>query len=102
MRQMDIYNILKTLNMPVSYMKFSAKQTLPFLIYNFSEPEILAAENIVYSSKNHYEVNYYFDKKDLRIEKKIEELFNENEIYYKKTEDIYIEDEDMYMITYEV
>ena len=45
-------------------------------------------------------MEYYYEFKDLEMEDKIEELFNSNEIYWQKSEDIYIESERMFVIYY--
>ncbi|WP_425539444.1 hypothetical protein [Microaceticoccus formicicus] len=97
-----MFRLLQTLGLPVAYMKHVTAQKLPYLVYLGSGSSNFVADNRVYNSENNYTVEYYFDRKSTTTEKKIEKLFNDNEIVWQKSEDIYIRDEEMYLIRYYV
>ena len=92
--------MLQTLGMPVAYMKHSQPVALPYLIYRGNGSVNLKADNVVYNSDNNYVVEYYFDKKSEATERQIEQLFYQNDIPWEKSEDVYIQTEDMFVIYY--
>ena len=95
-----IYELLKKLNMPVAYYKFESKVELPFLIYYENGSNNFLADNYVYDADYNYVIEYYFNTKDTNTEKKIENLFNENEIVWRKGSDAYISSEQIFVIPY--
>lgn len=97
-----MFRLLQTLGIPVAYMKHATTQKLPYLVYFGSGASNFVADNKVYNSENNYTIEYYFDRKSTTTEQKIEKLFNDNEIVWEKSEDIYIKDEEMYLIRYYV
>lgn len=94
------YNLLKNIGIPIAYMKHDKVVDPPFLVYRGSGSDNFGADNTVYNSDYNYTVEYYFITKDEEKEKKLEQLFNDNEIYWEKSEDIYIPSENMYLINY--
>ena len=97
---MELYEILKQTGRPVAYHSFKEDTELPFLIWIGAGSKNFGADDKVYHNKYGYVVEYYYEFKDLEMEDKIEELFNSNEIYWQKSEDIYIESERMFVIYY--
>lgn len=75
-------------------------QQLPFLIYRASGSQNFSADNFVYYSEYDYLLEYYFEKKDSETEKEIEEILNDKEIYWTKTDDIYLDEDQMFLIRY--
>lgn len=74
--------------------------TFPYFVYYENGSNNFGADNEVYNSENKYIIEYYFKKKNEKLEKEIENIFNQNKIYWEKTEDIYINDEKVFMIRY--
>lgn len=101
MTQDELYNLLKSTGLPVAYHHFKNPPNLPYIVYLFTYSNNYGADNKVYSKINNYQVELYSDKKDLESEKLIEELFDENGIFYEKSE-TYIESEDLYQVLYEI
>lgn len=97
---MNPYQLLRTLGYPVAYMKFDEVVPLPYLVYRGGGSSNLVGDNRVLYSDYNYTVEYYFDKKSTATERKIEELFNVNEIPWSKSEDIYIDTENIFLINY--
>jgi len=101
MTQAELYNLLKSTGLPVAYNHFKNPPSLPYIVYLFTFSNNLGADNKVYQKINNYKVELYSDKKDLVSEKLIEDLLDENEIFYDKTE-TYIESEKLYQVIYEI
>lgn len=97
---MNPFRLLQTLGMPVAYFKHDNEQQAPFLVYYGGGAENSTADNQVYHSVDSYTVEYYFDKKSSATEKQIQQLFDENEIVWDKSEDIYLQDENLFLIYY--
>lgn len=92
--------LLKKLNMPVAYFKFNKRVNPPFLIYRGDGSANFKADNKVYNSSYNYSLEFYFKEKNENKEREIEELLNENEIIWEKSEDIYIQSENIFLINY--
>lgn len=101
MTEAELYQLLNSTGLPVSYHHFKDPPNLPYLVYLFSYSNNFGADNKVYEKINNYQVELYSDKKDLVSEKLIEDLFDNNEIFYEKTE-TYIDSEDLYQVMYEI
>lgn len=101
MTQAELYNLLKSTGLPVDYNHFKTPPSLPYIVYLFTYSDNFGADNKVYQKIDNYRVELYSDKKDLVSEKLIEDLLDENEIFYDKTE-TYIESEELYQVIYEI
>ena len=97
----SLYAMLSSLGLPVSYRLFKSPPTPPYIVYLFAYSDNFGADNKVYSKEDNYQVELYSTKKDLASEKKIEDLFDSNDIYYEKTE-TYIDSEGLYQVLYEI
>lgn len=101
MTQNELYNLLKSTGLPVAYHHFDEPPNLPYIIYLFTYSSNFAADGKIYKRFDNYQVELYSEKKDLESEQLIENLFDENDIYYDKSE-TYIESEKMYQVIYEI
>jgi len=101
MTQNELYNLLKSTGLPVAYHHFDEPPNLPYIVYLFTYSSNFGAEDRVYQKIDNYQVELYSEKKDLAREQLIENLFDENDIYYDKSE-TYIESEEMYQVIYEI
>lgn len=101
MTQAELYNLLKSTGLPVAYNHFKKPPCLPYIVYLFTFSNNFGADNKVYQKINNYQVELYSDKKDLASEKLIEDLLDENEIFYDKIE-TYVESEEFYQVIYEI
>lgn len=97
---MTIYNILNTIGLPWAYGRFLKKTEPPFLILMGDGQETFDADNTHYFKENAYRVEYYFIEKNEANEETIESALNANGFLYEKSEDVYIESEDMFVIYY--
>lgn len=100
---MTIYELITTeLKLPCAYGYHSTKQTPPYFCVMGSGQEQFQADNTYYTKKNGWQVEYYFTDKDTELEEAIENLFLNNGYKYTKSEDVYIESEDVFVIYYDI
>lgn len=101
MTQIELYNHLKTIGLPLSYSYFNQEVEPPYLLYLFSYSDDLIADDKNYYSISNFQIELYTNKKDLASEKLVEDKLKSIELPYKKME-TYISDEKVFQILYEV
>lgn len=94
----EIYSKLKTLDIPVAYLKFNKPQKLPFMVYFEAGGEVVGADNYNLYRRKTIKIEIYSAKKDISLERKVEELFRDTEL--EKDVDTYLPDEEMFMTAY--
>lgn len=99
---MTFFEILQTTKLPVAYSHFKTAQTPPYLVYLGAGENRFEADNTIYWKENGNQVEYYFTAKDPDTEELIEQTLLDAGRIYTKSEDIYIEDEDVFVIYYSV
>ena len=104
MKHKDIYDLLKTLNIPVAYSHFDVKQKVvpPFIAYREKSPETFKADGKTYYRPYDFEIELVTEKKDIALEKTIEDLLDINNIPYDKSDEVWDEDEKIYHNYYEI
>lgn len=95
-----IFETLKKTGLPVAYSHFRKAQEPPFLVYMGEGQYTFPADNRFHYKENLYRVEYYFTKKDELIEDGIENVLEEEGFLYEKSEDTYLDDEDVFVIYY--
>ena len=98
MELQEIYEKLRTLDIPVAYLKFDKPQKLPFIAYFEAGTEIQGANNYNLYRRTEIRIELYSEKKNPELERKIESLFRSVEI--EKDGDTYLEDENMFMTVF--
>ena len=101
MDEATLFALLKTTGLPVAYHHFVSPPSPPYIVYLFSYSSNFGADNKVYSNNLNYHVELYTEHKEPTTEKLIEDLFDEHDIYWEKTE-TYIESEGLYQVLYEI
>lgn len=103
---MTLYEVLQSTGLPCAYSHFKDKKTAPksppYLIYTGNGQADFAADDTYYHRRGTYTIEYYFTKKDESKEAELEDKLLENDLLYDKSGDIYIEEEDVYVIYYYV
>lgn len=94
----EIYTKLKSIGIPVSYLKFNKPQKLPFMVYFEAGGEVEGADNHNLFRRKEIKIEIYSAKKDISLERKVEELFRDTEL--EKSADTYLPDEEMFMTAY--
>ena len=97
---MTIYEILQSTGLPCAYSHFNNKQALPCIVYIGSGQDVFEADNTHYWKQNTYQVEYWFIEKNEINEANIEQALLDNGYLYEKSEDLYMEDEGVFVIYY--
>ena len=107
---MTIFQILSAglVGIPVVYSHFKNDAedlepvTPPYVAYIGAGQDNFEADNTNYHNNNRYQIEYYFTKKDESLEAKIEKLLLDNGLLYEKSDDVWIDDEGVFVIYYNV
>lgn len=102
---MTLFEILQQTGLPCAYSHFDEENspaTPPYIVYLGGGQDNFEADNTYYYQRNRYQIEYYFTRKDEEAEAQIEQLLLANGYLYDKSEDVYIEDEGVFVIYYNV
>lgn len=97
----ELNNILKLTGFEVAYSHFNSTKKTPFITYLVNGSSNFFADNKVYKKIENIKIELYTSKKDLKVEKKLEDLLDENEIPYECSEE-WIDKEKVFQKIYEV
>ena len=100
----DLFDLLKTLEIPVAYDHFDSDKQIPipFVVYREQELDTFRADGITYYQFYNYEIELITEKKNVALERQLEGLLTNNKIPYDKTEEVWDNDEKIYHIFYEI
>ena len=93
---------LNSIGIPTAYGRFKSKKTPPYAVYSGNGQNVLPADNTYPFRENNYQIEFYFEKKDERLEAQIEQLLLADGFLYSKSEDVFIADEGVFVIYYQV
>jgi len=99
---MTIYQVLQSTGLPCAYSHFKDPVEPPYLVYIGDGQDTMDADNTHYWRENRYQIEYYFTEKKQANETAIEDALLANGYIYTKSEDVYIEDEGVFVIYYSV
>lgn len=104
MEYKDLYDLLKTTNIEVAYGHFDDNKNLvpPFMVYREISPDTFKADNKTYFRPYQYEIELVTIKKEPSVQKKIEELLENNNIPYDMLDEVWDNDEKIYHNFYEI
>lgn len=104
-----LYEILSDeetgVGIPVVYSHFTDKSSPndpPYMAYLGNGQDNFKADNTFYYTGNKYQLEYYFTEKNEEEEAAIEKCLLDNGFRYEKSEDIYIEDDGVFVIYYQI
>ena len=97
----ELLQMLSEMNIPFAYHHFAEGESPepPFLCYLIPETNHFSADGMVYFKANEVHMELYTDLKDLAVEQQVEEVLDEHEIFYTKSE-VWIESEKLYEVLY--
>jgi len=98
----SIYEVLESTGLPCAYSHFKKKQEPPYIVYIGNGQFNFNADNTFYISQNEYQIEYYYKEKNERNEAAIEAALLNAGYKYEKSEDAYIQDQDVFLIYYYV
>ena len=99
---MTIYEVLQSTGLPCAYSHFKTKQDPPYVVYIGGGQDTMEADNTIYWRENTYQVEYYFATKNEANESAIEDALLSAGYIYTKSEDIYIEEQGVFVIYYQI
>ena len=99
---MSIYQTLQSTGLPCAYSHFKKAQDPPYIVYIGSGQNYMDADNTHYYRQNTYQVEYYFTTKNETNEASIENALLGAGYNYTKSEDVYIQEEDVFVIYYQI
>ena len=99
---MSIFSTLQSTGLPCVYSHFKVEPELPYIVYIGSGQDVMEADNTHYWRRNRYQVEYYFTTKNEQNEASIEDALLAAGYLYDESEDVYIEDQGVFVIYYYV
>lgn len=99
---MTIYECLQSTGLPCVYSHFRDRNDVepPYIAYIGNGQNTMQADNTHYWRQNTYQVEYYFKEKNEANEASIEQSLLDAGFVYDKSEDIYLEDQGVFLIYY--
>ena len=102
---MSIYATLQGTGLPCAYSHFRGEtvpKDPPYIVYIGAGQNTFDADDTHYWRENLYQIEYYFTTKSETNEATIETALLNAGYRYEKSEDIFIEDEGVFVISYTV
>lgn len=100
----QLFDLLKTLNIPVAYDHFESNKevSIPFVVYREQQASTFRADDLTYHQFYNFEIELITEKKEIALEKQLEELLTTNKIPYEKNDEVWDNNERIYHNFYEV
>ena len=101
MTKAEVPKMLKEMKLPFAYDHFAEGESPapPFICYLLPGSNNFSADGKVYYKINEVHIELYTDLKDLAVEQQVEDVLDEHEIFYNKSE-VWIESEKLYEVLY--
>ena len=99
-----IYDLLKTLKIPVAYDHFDSKKNVnpPLIVYREQNQDTFKGDNKTYFRGHNFEIELATIKKEPQLEAQIETLLDNNNIPYDVASEVWDENEKIYHYFYEI
>ena len=97
----ELLQMLQEMQIPFAYHHFAEGEAVnpPFICYLLPGSNNFSADGEVYFKINEVRIELYTDLKDLAVEQQVEDVLDEHEIFYNKSE-TWIESEKLYEVLY--
>ena len=97
----ELLQMLSEMQIPFAYHHFAEGEVVepPFICYLLPGSNNFAADGKVYHKINEVHIELYTDLKDLAVEQQVEDVLDEHEIFYNKSE-VWIKSEKLYEVLY--
>ena len=97
----ELLQMLQEMQIPFAYHHFAEGDAVepPFICYLLPGSNNFSADGKVYHKINEVHMELYTDLKDLAVEQQVEDVLDEHEIFYNKSE-VWIESEKLYEVLY--
>lgn len=97
---MSIISALQATGLPCAHSHFKRAQEPPFIVYKQYGQKQLSADDTRHWHRNIYQVEYYFTEKSAAAEAAIEKALLDAGYQFTRSEDDYLEDEDVFVVYY--
>ena len=97
---MSIMDTLQATGLPCAYSHFKEKKEPPFLVYIQNGQDQFSADDDRFWHRNTYQIEYYYKTKSPSAEAAIEEELLAGGYRFTRSEDIYLDEEDVFVIYY--
>ena len=103
MTHSEVMEMLGELEIPFAYDHFAEGESPepPFICFLYPKNIPTGADNTVYYQFHELDIEMYTDRKEPPLERMVEKLLTDHEIFFRKSE-VWIEEEKMYEVLYEV
>ena len=97
----ELLQMIGEMQIPFAYHHFAEGEVVepPFICYLLPGSNNFSADGKVYHKINEVHIELYTDLKDLAVEQQVEDVLDEHEIFYTKSE-VWIESERLYEVLY--
>ena len=97
----QIAAMLQETGIPFAYDHFAEGESPepPFICYLLPGSDNFAADGKVYFKINEVRIELYTDRKDISVERKVEDALDDQSIFYNKSE-VWISEERLYEVLY--
>ena len=97
----ELAAVLQKMEIPFAYDHFAEGESPepPFICYLLPGSDNFAADGLAYFKISEGRIELYTDRKDLAVERKVEDVLDGQEIFYDKTE-VWIQSEKLYEVLY--
>ena len=97
----ELLQMLGEMQIPFAYHHFAEGEAVepPFICYLLPGSNNFSADGKVYHKISEVHIELYTDLKDLAVEQQVEDVLDEHEIFYNKSE-VWIESEKLYEVLY--
>lgn len=98
----ELLSVLAELELPFAYHHFAEGESPnpPFICYLTPGSDNFAADGKVYFKISKYHIELYTDRKDPKLEDRLEAVLDSHGIFYEKSE-VWIESERLYEVLYQ-
>lgn len=100
----ELYDLLKTLNIPVAYDHFDSNKDVnpPFIIYRETSVNTFKGDNKTLYRPYNFEIELITIKKDKTLQEQLETLLTTNSIPYDKDNEVWDYEERIYHNFYSI
>ena len=97
----ELLQMLCEIQIPFAYHHFAGGEAVepPFICYLLPGSNNFSADGKAYHKINEVHIELYTDLKDLAVEQQVEDVLDEHEIFYNKSE-VWIQSEKLYEVLY--
>ena len=97
----ELLQMLNEMQIPFAYHHFAEGESPepPFICYLLPGSNNFSADGKVYHKINEVHIELYTDFKDLAVEQQVEDVLDDHEIFYNKSE-VWIQSERLYEVLY--